>query len=113
MPQWMNGVIKDNPPNIVADCIYQEGKRQLVLLETNPEQREEISLAIHAIIYKADDLKLLDVPNVHEFISEVVCRSDIKNVFRLQLLFYIHDFGSPVDYNQPGWQERMVSELCS
>lgn len=89
MPEWVDDSIEGNSDDDNAGCISEEGWRQINLLFRIPDKQREISRAIHALIYKANDLDLLDHPNVQEFVLNVVCKSNVADPYPLRFLFYI------------------------
>lgn len=64
VPYWMDTAIDSNPPGMEADCIAQEGFKQLHEFSTQINQDAESSFAIHALIYKAQRDGLLTYPQI-------------------------------------------------
>jgi hypothetical protein len=49
VPHWMDQAIDANPPQVVADCIAEQGFERLDRLAQEPQAQEENSFAIHVL----------------------------------------------------------------
>jgi hypothetical protein len=112
MPNWVDNVIDSHSNAAIADCISEEGFRRLGLLERMSERRKEISLSIHALVYKAYNLRLFGYPQIQGLLDEIVCRSTILYPTDLASIYYLDKFGIPDFYGEQDASERMVDELC-
>jgi hypothetical protein len=113
-PSWMNDAINNQPKNDVANCISQEGFYRLSLLAGKLDSKENISLAIHALIYKANELNLLEYPQVQPLLDAAVCKNDLDNEWRLISIYYFAKYTNPPNYiSQSDATERMQAELCN
>ena len=77
VPTWLEDSINAEEPGIVIGCIIEEGHRQLGLLVRMPEKREEISLAIHTLVLKGQDLTRAQNADLKDFILKTLCDNDI------------------------------------
>jgi hypothetical protein len=113
VPTWMDDELDSEPASDIVQCIVDEGYRQLELLSQQPEKREEVSLAIHALTYKAYNINEENSLSFQDFLSEAVCQHDLVYPFELVSILYVGKYQQlPTYYVEENSLDRMVSELC-
>lgn len=114
VPSWMDDAINSQPKNDVANCISQEGFYRLSLLGGGLNSREDVSLAIHTLIYKAEQLKLLNYPQIQDLLNMAICKNDLDYEYEITLIYYLSKNGKIPDYAmKDNSTERMQAELCN
>ncbi|HSB00948.1 MAG TPA: hypothetical protein VLE49_09890 [Anaerolineales bacterium] len=114
VPDWMDQIIDNQPPEVIADCISSEGLKQLQNLSQQSNSREEISFAIHALVYRAYNSKLLEYSQTRDFLHQAVCTANVEYPFQLILIHYTSDYKKLPDYyKEDDALERMRNELCN
>lgn len=108
-PPWVDAAIEKNQRREVAECIAQEGSRQLELLERTRGQADQISLSIHALVYKAYDMNLFKYPQIQEFLNQVICNSETRDSYTILLIYYESNF----DLSPNQSEDLMKANLCN
>lgn len=88
VPNWMNDTLAGAPRDAVAECMGQEGMYRLRLLDARLSTREEVSRAVHVLLLKAAELKIVSTPPVEQFAREAVCTHDLDESPVLVLTFW-------------------------
>jgi hypothetical protein len=113
MPIWVDDAIGSHNEATVAKCIAEEGDRQIGLLNRIIDKRREVSFSIHALIYKAYNLKLFGYTEIEGFIHGALCTNSIEYPFSPLLLYYNHKFGELPDYiYDDDAIDRLRGDLC-
>jgi hypothetical protein len=106
---WMDDVISRQPPQDVETCIAEYGQYLFSHWNDDPDQYINNSYQIHALIYKAIDLKLLAYPEIKNLVHQAICGTNIYEKGRLDIYFYVNKH--PGMTNFPSVDE-MEKDLC-
>jgi hypothetical protein len=115
VPDWMDSALANQPLDEIADCISKEGLLQIENMSLEPDSRQDVSLRIHALVYKASELDLLDKPKILELLDISVCKSELDYPYILVRTYYLEQFGKLPDYYADDSDKRMEImkvELC-
>ncbi len=112
-PSWMDEVIESQPKDQAAQCIADEGLYRLRLLAGGLNSIEDTSRSVSALIYKANQLKLVSDPQVEQLLDAAVCRNRLNYESSLVLIYYYGKFKQPPPYAaESDVLQRMRSDLC-
>ncbi len=113
LPRWVDDTISQQPGPALARCISQEGLYRLGLLEGQLDSKANVSLAVHALACKAEQLKLLKYPEVQLLLNEAVCKNNLDDEFALALIYYVDKHGkAPQFVSENDSTARMRADLC-
>ncbi len=93
VPGWMLISIRNHSEESIAECISMNGTAILKRLLENPGNSRLDSYAIHALVYEAYELKLLDYPSIDDFVRQTICSGHVQESFLIEPIYYIHQFG--------------------
>jgi hypothetical protein len=113
VPNWLEDAINSRPPEDIAKCIANSGNDILDELSKNTESQRELSLMIHALIYKAYNSNLLIYPEAKELLDKAICDYGVYYSYELTSIDYVATFNKVPKYiGDKDVEERMLSEIC-
>lgn len=113
VPSWVDDTVGQQSGPELARCISQEGLYRLGLLAGHLDSKANVSLAVHTLVYKAEQLKLLKYPEVQALLNEAVCKHDLDDEFALALIYYVDRHGkAPQFVSESNSTTRMRTDLC-
>jgi hypothetical protein len=87
VPQWMDEQLDREPRDDIGDCIVEIGTSKLgALTGVYDSTNLATSLAVHALIYKAADRRLIARSDVRSFVLAAMC--DSRLAYRIESIFY-------------------------
>lgn len=109
VPSWMNDVISEQSPQISATCIAEQGNNLLSQWDDDPSQYKRNSFKMHALIYKAIELHLLDYPEIKDLVHRAICETNVYEKGSFDIYFYIREHLGLTNYPSV---EEMEIDLC-
>ena len=97
VPTWMDEELAKQPREDLAECIVSQANEAFMEWEQAPtNQRADSSYRIHALLYKANELDLLEYPEVERLFQRAICEDKIRKNGQLIIIDYLYRF--PGDY---------------
>jgi hypothetical protein len=109
VPTWMNDVLSRQSPQVIVGCIAEQGQKLLSEWNDDPSQYEKNSFKMHALIYKAIELHLLDKPEIENLVQTLICETSILDKGRLDIFFYTRKHPGLANYPSV---DKMEIDLC-
>jgi hypothetical protein len=113
-PPWMHKHLDILPKEVVAECMGVVSKELQERIVGDSFERMKATMAIHALAYEAQRLKLEGYPQINEMLHVMVCNKRVDPTGKLTYFYYQSKIGGLIDFSLPYAETRkkIAEKLC-